>query len=176
MVVLLVACGTYLYLRFALRPSIPSVPVVAICKPLPPGMRRIGNRDGFQFDADTADFEIRQRMPDAPPTYDSFSLRPKNSKSILLISFGSDATIQPVTVDPDVVFSEHHLRRRILDEEGHVKGEEYWGYLERGKIWRRIHLPGDVNANYRNANDTDAHRFDRLIDSVCVFASGGAKR
>ena len=72
--------------------------------------------------------------------------------------------------DPNLVFSEHSEKRRVLDDGGRLIGEDYWGYLERGKIWRRVHLDGFAYANYTGANEKDAERFDRVINSVCLLS------
>jgi hypothetical protein len=133
----------------------------------------MGNRRGFQFDAVTADFQIVEGATDASPFVHGFGLTPTDSTSSLNISFGGDSRQGPMDADPNLVFSEHFDKRRILDDKGRLIGEDYWGYLDPEKIWRRIHLHGLVYANYTNANERDAERFNRVINSACFFSVDG---
>jgi hypothetical protein len=169
---LVVASSMYIYFRFARNPQSPSVLVVSNCKVLQPGMRRMGDRGGYQFDALGADFEIIEGTQDAGPGH-GFDLRPTNSTALLTISFGSDLGRGPIDADPNLVFSERYYKRRIFDNKGQLIGEDYWGYLDRQKIWRRIHLKGFVYLNYANTNEIDAERFDQVINSACVLSVEG---
>jgi hypothetical protein len=128
----------------------------------------MGDRGGFQFDAVAADFRIIDGTQDAGPGGHGFDLRPPNSTTLLTISFGSDLGRGSMDADPKLVFSEHYSKRRILDEQGRLVGEDYWGYLDRQRIWRRVHLKGFVHLEYANANRSDAERFDQVINSACV--------
>jgi hypothetical protein len=130
----------------------------------------MGNSRGFQFNAVVTDFQIHEGTQDAAPLAHGFSLNPTNGTSRLGISFGSDLELASMDADPNLVFSEHSEKRRVLDDEGRLIGEDYWGYLERGKIWRRVHLDGFAYANYTGANEKDAERFDRVINSVCLLS------
>lgn len=154
----------------------PNVPVVSSCKTLQPGMRRMGDRRGFQFDAVAADFQTIEGTQDAPPSAHGFDLMPANSTARLVISFGSDLGQGPSDADPNLVFSEYSEKHRILDDEGQLIGEDYWGYLGRGKIWRRVHLHGFVYANYSDAGEQEAERFDRVINSACLLSVDGGTR
>lgn len=170
---LVAASSMYIYFRFPRSPHTQSVPVISNCKPLQPGMRRLGERGGYQFDAVAADFEIIEGVEDAGPGGHGFDLRSPNSTALLIISFGTDLGRGSMDSDPKLVFSEHYSKRRILDDKGRLIGEDYWGYLNRRKIWRRSHLKGFVYLNYENINERDAERFDHVIDSACILPVEG---
>src|ERR1700682_1281510 len=66
----------------------PNVLKVSTCKPLEPGIRRIGNRSGLQFDVDTSQLSIREGTQDTPAVAHGFYLRPNSGNSGLNILFG----------------------------------------------------------------------------------------
>lgn len=170
--ILLLSVGVaYLQFRSHKKPISPTVPVVSSCKPLEPGMRRMGNQYGFQFDVLVKDFTIREGTTDAAPLVHGFDLKPKNSVSGLDISFGGD-TMESMAVDPARVFSSHVEQRSIFDDKGHMIGEDYWGYLNSGERWRRVRLSGWV-AKYGFVKKKDAELFDQVINSVCILSAPG---
>lgn len=130
----------------------------------------MGNGSGFQFDAIAADFRIIEGTQDAPPFGRGFSLVPADSSSQLSISFSGELGRPSMDNDPNLVFSERYEKRHILDTEGRTIGEDYWGYLDHEKIWRRIHLQGFVYANYSGANAKDAEHFDQVLNSACLLS------
>jgi len=64
----------------------PAVPVISACKELAPGMRRIGNRYGIQFDVPKNEFTFGEGRSDAGPLVGGFDLSTKNGHSLLVIS------------------------------------------------------------------------------------------
>jgi hypothetical protein len=133
-------------------------------------MRRIGDGPGFQFDVSEKDFRISEGTQDAPPFAHGFRLELRNSTSALDISFGSRNEMEKMDTEvPLFTFSEHLQKRDIFDGKRQLWGEDDWGYLDRQKRWRRIHLLGQVDANYSSANDKEAKRFDQVINSVCLL-------
>jgi len=135
-------------------------------------MRRMGEKYGFQFDAVASEFVIQEGCTDAPPLVCGFDLTPKNSSSQLGLSFGPHG-FESMDMDPTLTFSERFEKRVVLDDTGQRIGEDYWGYLDTEKRWRRIHLWGGVYAKYDLANERDAGLFDRVINSACLLLSPG---
>lgn len=115
----------------------PFVPVVSVCKTLEPGIRRIGNEYGIQFDVATSDLHIHEGVEDAPPFTHGFGLTPKNSTSVLEISYGDNQSWESFGTDPVLTFSEHFEKRSIFDEKGQLLGEDYWG------IWTEASVGGE---------------------------------
>ena len=176
---LIVAVGTLLvavvyFGLFTIRkPLAPTVPIVSSCKNLAPGMRRIGDRHGFQFDVPSKEFNIHEGATDAPPLMQGFGLIPKNGTSELEISF-PHRPMESMALDPARTFSSHFERRRILDDQGHPLGEDYWGYLESGERWRQVRLfKGGIVAKYGFVDKKQAELFDRVISSACLLSDAG---
>jgi hypothetical protein len=155
------------YIRFK-EPAPPAVLVASTCRSLAPGMKRMGSKDGFQFDFTAEDFSTHEGCSDAPPIVCGFDLRPKNSMSLLDISFGSIGS-QSMEPDPIRESYEHPRKRVIFDDERHRVGEDYWGYVDKRKRWRRVHLRGNVYVRYDSASNKDAEVFDRIINSACFL-------
>jgi hypothetical protein len=152
------------------KPIGPVVPVVSVCKPLKPGMKRIGNQYGIQFDVATKDLSIHEGVEDAPPSAHGFYLGINGSKSGLNISFGPLVFGMATVSDPDSTFLERIEKRNIMDETGHPIGEDYWGYLKTGERWRRVWLfKGGILAKYGFVDKNDAETFDRVIESACFL-------
>ena len=161
----------HFYLKIGEKPVAPAVVTVGSCKALRPGMRRVGETDGVQFDAPVSEFALYEGSTDAPPIIHSFSLRPKNSKSTMDISIGSQQEGPGAGVDAVEVFSERVEKRNIFDDRGQLTGEDTWGYWDKNKRWRRIHIGRSVYANYGTVNGkvnaTDGELFDRVLSSAC---------
>jgi hypothetical protein len=151
------------------KPHAPKPPTIAVCEPLKPGIRRLGDPYGFQFDVSVQDFSIVEGTQDMPPFAHGFAAIPRNSMSALNISYGSGEGLRGANPDPIFTFSEHWEKRDIINDKRQVVGEDYWGYLDRQKIWRRIHLKGRVNARYDSVNQRDAELFDKVISSACFL-------
>jgi hypothetical protein len=152
------------------KPIVPILPVVSVCKPLKPGMRRIGNNYGIQFDFDNSHLSVHERVEDAPPFAHGFYLQPSGGKSGLNISFGPLNLSEGTVSDPDAAFLEHLEKRTIVDETGHPVGEDHWGYLETGERWRRVWLfKGGILAKYGFVGKNYAETFDRVIESACLL-------
>jgi hypothetical protein len=178
------------YLQFRIReePIIPTIPAVSNCKELKPGMRRIGEKLGFQFDVPIKDFTIHEGTGDMPPWVHGFDLNPKNgtSSSYLDISWGSEElTMGSVPVPPALAPASPLEKRRIFDGKGNQIGEDSWGHLDNGDRWRRVRLVGWITARYGSINEKDipsygsvhekdAELFDRVINSVCVLSAPGS--
>ena len=181
-IVLLFAGLAYLEFSPRARPNPPPLPNVSSCAELGPGMRRIGEQMGFQdvgfrFDVPTKDFTIHEGCTDASPLICGFDIRPKSSTAWLSISWGEETT-ERKPPDPILDSSENVEKRRILDDQRRLIGEESWGYWGQGERWRRVHLLGWIQARYGSKNATDvpgygsvrerdAALFDQIINSAC---------
>ncbi len=170
---ILLLCAAYFHFVIGKKALAPIVPVVSSCNSLGPGMRRIGDQYGFQFDVPIKDFAISEGTSDAIPVVHGFDLKLKNGVSVLGISFGSRAT-ESIPVDPASVFSNHVEKRSIFDDKGEPIGEDDWGYLDSGERWRRIQLRGRGVAKYNFVNEKEAELFDRVISSVCLLPAPGS--
>lgn len=164
-------CAASIYFSFSCAregPLAPAVPAVAPCKGLAPGMKRIGNRNGIQFDVSVKEFTIHEGCSDAAPVRCAFGLSTNNRS---LMEIWVQGPLREPGVDPRKVFSKHIEKRSIFDDHGRVIGEDVWGYLDRGERWRRAEFPGSVAAEYRLINESDATLFDTVISSACFSAS-----
>jgi hypothetical protein len=148
----------------------PPIPVVSVCKELPPGMRRIGAKPGdrymLQFDVRETEALIREGGSDAPPIVYGFGIKPKGSESRLWISYGSQR--HDVAADRARESSSQVVKRIIVDDKGHSVGEDDWGYQDTEKRWRRTRLQGWVTAEYGLVNEQEAKLFDRVLSSACL--------
>jgi hypothetical protein len=165
----IVFCAAYFHVVASKKPLAPTVPVVSVCKGLEPGMRRIGDQYGFQFDVAANDFTVHEGTTDMPPFEHGFRLRPKNSGSILDITF-DQRPMKSMAVDPALTFAKHSEKRSIVDYAGQPIGEDYWGYLNTGERWRQVRLfKGGVVAKYGFVRKKEAELFDRVISSACLL-------
>jgi hypothetical protein len=171
---ILLLCVAYLQFLISKKPLAPMVAVVSGCKKLEPGMRRIGDQYGFQFDVPLSNFTISEGTSDTIPVMHGFRLRPKNSTSALQVSFGQ-RPMESMAVDPARILSDHVEKRSIFDSKGHPIGEDYWGYLNSGERWRQVRLfkGGDV-AKYGFVKQEEAELFDRVISSACLLSAPGS--
>jgi hypothetical protein len=149
----------------------PPIPVVSVCKELPPGMRRIGAKPGdrymLQFDVPETEVLIREGVSDAPPIVYGFDIKPKDSESRLAVSYGPQSN--NVNADRARDSFPHVLKRIIVDDKGHSVGEDDWGYQNAEKRWRRARFQGWVTADYGPlVNEQEARLFDRVINSACL--------
>jgi len=145
----------------------PAVPVISACKELAPGMRRIGNRYGIQFDVPKNEFTFGEGRSDAGPLVGGFDLSTKNGHSLLVIS--TRRPLENVAIDPVRVMSKHVEKRTILDDKGLPIGEDNWGYLSSGERWRKVQFQGMVAARYSLVSETEARLFDQVINSACFL-------
>lgn len=169
----------------------PFLPAVPSCKPLAPGMTRIGKDIGFfnvrfRFDVPTEDFTISENCTDAPPPICGYAIRPKSGATYLHISWGEEIVERrppdPIRNPSGIDSSAFVGKRRIADNEGKTIGEESWGYWGQGGRWRRVHLLGRVQASYGSKTEVDARGsssvyapdaalFDQIINSACWSSS-----
>lgn len=175
--------SVYLLLRRGKKPVPPAAPVVSSCKRLDPGVRSVG-RSEFQFDIPLERFTIKDFASDALAGAYGFRIVPKNRAAFLDVSWAPEAGMEGMgpALDPALTFSGPVERRKILDDEGSIVGEDAWGYWGKGEFWRRFRLrgsivvrygainPGDV-ATYGSVHQEDAELFDQVINSVCVTAA-----
>lgn len=163
---MLLCCGAYLYFLAMKKPRTPPIIVVSKCKLPSVGMQRIQVGDNFTFLVSASTLISKGQMDDTPPFTERFCLKAKNSKSILTVSLHDAEGFGGAPVDPMLVFSEHSERRHVVDATGRVVGEDYWGYLDPEKLWRKIHLEG-VSAKYGPVTKSEAQYYDRILSSVC---------
>ena len=180
------------------KPVAPVVPVVSSCKGLKPGMRRISeqygfqfnvpknDQHGFQFDVSEKNFTIHEGTKDAPPGLHGFSLSLKtNGTAYMVLEQAEPTTMGGVPVPPALIDSGPVVKRMIFDDQGNTVGEDSWGYLDSGERWRRVRFRGRVVArygsvlekdvpNYGSVHENDAERFDQVISSVCVLSGPGS--
>jgi hypothetical protein len=170
------------YLQFATSemPVPPAaLPVISNCKELRPGMRRIGDRWGLQFDVPVKDFTIAEGWGDAPMGH-GFNITPNNSKASLIVGEASSVPLRP----PDPILASLGRERKILGERGATIGRDSWGYWGQGERWRHVYFRGvglvDVRygsknekdaASYGSVHEHDAALFDHIINSACWLSS-----
>jgi hypothetical protein len=165
----LLCCGAYLCFLAVKRPLAPPTIVVSECKVSSADMQRMRVGDNFAFMATTNTLICKGQMDDTPPFTQRFCLKAENSKSVLTISLHEAEGFGGAPVDPMIVFSEYSERRHVVDATGRVIGEDYWGYLDPEKRWRKIHLEG-VRANYGPVTKSEAQNYDRILSSACFSA------
>lgn len=171
-VILLSLVSIYVFMHVSKKPITPGVPVVSVCKELVPGMRRIGDRNGLQFDVPVRNFTVHEGWSDAAPFTHGFDLRPQNSESLLDISLGG-RRLENAEADPRQVFSTHVEKRTIFNDKGRAIGKDDWGYLKSGERWRKVQFGGGDGAGYGFVNEKDAELFDQIINSACFLPSPG---
>src|SRR6267142_2481491 len=98
---ILFLCTTFIFLffHFANNPPAPPVPVLSTCKEPTPGMTRIGERSGLQFDIPANELRFHEGASDAAPFTHGFDVHPNNSKAFLTISYGP-APSNRIPTDP----------------------------------------------------------------------------
>jgi hypothetical protein len=172
---LLCVASIHFFTNASKRPPMVSIPVVSVCKELAPGMRRIGGMIGdrypLQFDIPAKDVVFHEGTSDAPPLAYGFGVRPKDSQSLLEISYGPQRN--NMVVDRARGSSIHVEKRIIVDDKRRPVGEDDWGYLGTGERWRRVRFQGWVTAEYGFVNKKDAELFDQVINSSCLLPGPG---
>ena len=179
---LLIVICVYIWLQINKKPVAPPVPVVYSCKKVVPGMRRIGEQYGVQFDVPIDAFTFHEGDSDTPPVVHGVDVTLKNKKCLLAISWGSasDTELMKPKVDPALIYSGPAEKRKVFDSKGDLIGEDSWGYLDNGGRWRRVRFVGEVLATYGSRNGGDVPRFgivkqneasffDQVINSVCIM-------
>ncbi len=179
----------YLLLHTGKNPVAPAVPIVSGCKKLGPGMRRIEvGPVKLHFDAPVERFTVKCGVPDRPVgPYGGCTVQPKNSASLLNISWDPEASMKGMQphLDPALVYSGPVVNRKVLDDDGNTAGEDSWGYWGNGEFWRRVQLRGSVVARYGSVNEKDiasygsapekdAKLFDQVISSACLLSAPGS--
>jgi hypothetical protein len=139
--VIVILFGGLAYLELSpdqepLPTSLPALPAVSGCRQPVPGMRRIGEQTGLQFDVPIRDFTISEGSTDAPPPIHGFDIKPKNITAWLSISWGEEITQTRRSGMPLIRFSIHRtlVRPTILGDGGYL--------TIRGK--RSVKSPGDI--------------------------------
>lgn len=163
---MLLCFGVYLCFVAVKRPHAPPIIVVSVCSSSSTDKQRIQIGDNFAFLAASNVFVCKGQMDDTPPFTQHFCFKAKNRKSVLTISAPYEESFGGAPIDPMIVFSEYSERRHVVDSRGRVIGEDYWGYLDSEKRWRKIHLEG-VSANYGPVPKSDAQDYDRILSSAC---------
>lgn len=148
-------------------PVAPPLPLAPKCEPIRDGWTRLGEQYGFQFNVARSDFRVTQGTQDTPPFAHGYFVRLIHSDSAVQISFGDDGELK--STDPLFVFSQHFEKRPIRDPRGIQVGEDDWGYLDKTKIWRRVHLRGGVDIAYGPVPEREASKFDGVINSACFL-------
>ena len=189
--VFVLSAAYFSYFVLYKKPLVPAPLTVSDCKELKPGMRRItevypfqpnGPASGFHFDVPVEDFTIREGMSDAPPFLHGFGIRHRDGASMSIHQIDTES-LGRIPIPPALIDSGPVEKQNVLDEQGNIVGEDSWGYLESGELWRRVRLRGRIVVSYGvlrekdvaiygSVRAQDAERFDRIIGSVCVAPSG----
>ena len=159
--------GAYLSFRAMNKPLAPAIVVVSACKSPSVTMQRIQVGDSFVFFAAPSEFICRGQMDDTPPFTERFCVKPKRGGSTLVISLHDSEGFYSASVDPMLVFSEHSEKRHVVDDKGSVIGQDYWGYWDRDRYWRKVHLGYGSNAKYGPVTTSEAQNYDRILSSAC---------
>ena len=145
-------------------------------------MRRIGRGQGFQFDVPLRDFTVAEGVSDAGGIH-GFDIKRTNSRAYLNIWFEcSSFPVRPP--DPILASYDGTEKRKIIDTEGNMVGQDSWGHWGQGGRWRYVYLQGCVNARYGSKNEKevpsygsvheqDAALLDQIINSACRSPSTG---
>jgi hypothetical protein len=160
--------GLYRCVLFVKKPHAPAIIVVSECKSTSLDMKRIQVGDNLAFFATDNTSARKGQTDDTPPFTQRFCLRAKDAKSLLTISLHpSEGFNGAPPIDPMIVFSEYSERRHVVDGTGRrTIGEDYWGYLDSEKRWRKIRLEG-VSAEYGAVAKSEARTYDRILSSAC---------
>jgi hypothetical protein len=144
---------------------------VPLCGP-PEGSQKRFSRGkyGVQFNVPSHGVKIQAGLPDAD--YVRYVLTPKGGKSNLILWFGSFAW-SPEPDDELFVNSTDFDQRSLVAPNGRLVGEDSWGHLRNGGIWRHTAIFGEGQANYRDASSEETSLFNRIIDSVCAVPYPG---
>lgn len=164
---LLVCSGAYLFFLTPNKPLAPTALVVAPCKSSSSSMQRIQVGDSYSFFANQNEFVCREQMDDTPPFTKRFCVKPKRGVSALVFSLHDTENLRGAPPDPMHIFSEHSERRPVVDNKGSTIGQDSWGYWDREKYWRKVHLHG-INAKYGLVTKSEAESYDRILSSACL--------
>jgi len=129
-------------------------------------MQRIQVGESYSFFATANEFVCREQMDDTPPFTERFCLKPKSGGSALVFSIHDSDGVYGAPSDPTLVLSEYSEKRHVVDATGSVIGQDSWGYWDRDKYWRKIHLHG-INAKYGPVAKSEAKNYDQILSSAC---------
>jgi len=163
---LLLCSGAYLCFVAVNKPLPPPIVVVSACKSPSATMQRIQVGDSFSFFAVPTEFICRGQMDDTPPFTERFCVKPKCGGSALVIFLRDSEGFYRAPVDPMIVFSGYSERRHVVDDRGIVIGEDHWGYWDRNRYWRKVHLRR-ITAKYGPVTKSEARNYDRILSSAC---------
>jgi hypothetical protein len=163
---LLTCSGAYLGFVALNKPVPPPIVVVSPCKSPSPSMHRVQVGDRYSFFATANEFSCREQMDDTPPFTERFCLKPKRGGPALVFSIRDSNGFYGAPSDPMLVFSEYSEKRNVVDATGRVIGQDSWGYWDRDKFWRKVHLLG-INAKYGPVTKSEAKDYDQILSSAC---------
>ena len=167
LVIIVIIVG--LYVAISTRATPPTVLSVSSCSTIKPGVTRIGDNAGLQFDVPSSLYTISEGTQDMPPFIHGYRIMPFNSSHVLEISVGH-RPLDSISIDSARIFSSHYEKRSILDHSGSIIGEDSWGYLSSGERWRRVLIyRGGYVVAYDNVAKKKANQFDDIINSACVM-------
>jgi hypothetical protein len=139
--------------------------VIPVCGKPGPGQKQIGSgKYGLQFRVPARTVRILGGKADVD--YVRYTIKPKMGHAYLELWFGPYA----MNSDPDddlLVNSVKFEQRNVVASDGGVVGQDSWGELASGSIWRQTAVMAVGGSRYQNATPQDANFFDRVVASIC---------
>lgn len=128
-------------------------------------MQRIRSDFGTEFEVSESVFAVQANLRDMPPGK-LYVVTLRNTSSKMIIWHDDDLFSKLKSGFP--VFSKRIERRLIRSTNGHIVGEDSWGYLRTGEQWRYVSfLTGDA-VGYQPVPARQAALFDEVIGSACT--------
>jgi hypothetical protein len=139
--------------------------VIRVCGKPGPGQKQIGwGKYGLQFKVPTRAVRILGGKADVD--YLRYVIKPKTGDAYLELWFGPYA----MNSEPDddlLVNSVKFAQRNVVASDGGVVGQDSWGELASGSIWRQTAVVAVGGSRYGNASAQDANLFDQVVTSIC---------
>jgi hypothetical protein len=137
------------------------------------GSERFGPLLGIQFDIPEKDFTFRTTNLDMPPGT-LYLVTVKNRNTSMEISNGVGLTFEKDLDSAFPVFSTHVEERNVRSPSGQVIGEDRWGYLRSGEVWRHVRFFEGDEVGYRPMALQEARLLDQVISSACIVPARGS--
>lgn len=139
--------------------------LVPVCGAPVHGQKQIGwGEYGVRFSAPADEVTIKGGKPDVD--YVKYLVKPKTGDSWLEFWFGPYA----LSTEPDdeyFVNSVDFSQKAIQSVQERIYGVDSSGHRADGTTWRWTAILAHGGGRYETKNETDAHLFDRIIDSIC---------
>ena len=173
---LLSLLAVYLALRRPRRAPPPPV-VVADCRDVAPGMRRVGR--GFlgdlriKFDVPEATLAVDPYVSDTFPAVFYVVVRNHGSTKLWISEERLGYELDRGSELSWPLFSDHVEETDVRNVRGAVLGKDHWGIWKNGERWRVVIFDGGEEVGYPPTPFKQAALFDQVISSACFSAAPG---